>query len=279
MTYPPLNAAWRALLELGLKGAERTALLYIADNSDANDCIFLDAVTLGQETSLSNFRNNAEKTEAERALELLCARGILVETFTPPPTAGFVCYQVRVPGEEPHVSAASPILQQAAESFMAAEKAQVDRLAPDMTGDGFEIPSGAKFPVTVAPNPNHPTYETVSTAKYAGMLRERNGVGLIAQERERQVTKLGWTAEHDLEHKNGELAIAAACYALPKTFRDSLEKLEGYAAPVWWPFDDASWKPAERIKDLTRAGALIAAEIDRLLAAERGKDAESGESR
>ncbi|MDD5095446.1 MAG: hypothetical protein PHV74_13865 [Dehalococcoidia bacterium] len=43
------------------------------------------------------------------------------------------------------------------------------------------------------------------------------GVELIAQERQRQVQEEGWTAEHDKQHQNGELAMAAACYSLPRT--------------------------------------------------------------
>ena len=39
------------------------------------------------------------------------------------------------------------------------------------------------------------------------------GVELIAQERERQIEKEGWTAEHDADHTEGQLAKAAACYA------------------------------------------------------------------
>ncbi|MGE0456387.1 MAG: hypothetical protein AB7I13_00015 [Vicinamibacterales bacterium] len=36
-------------------------------------------------------------------------------------------------------------------------------------------------------------------------------------------------------------------------------------APRFWPFDCCDWKPGDRIRELEKAGALIAAEIDRLL--------------
>ena len=82
------------------------------------------------------------------------------------------------------------------------------------------------------------------------------GIDLIKQERERQIYSEGWSSEHDDEHTNNELALAAVCYALPGTYLSSN-----------WPstWDKKWYKPTTRIKDLTKAGALIAAEIDRLL--------------
>jgi hypothetical protein len=77
-----------------------------------------------------------------------------------------------------------------------------------------------------------------------------SGVDLIAAERARQVSAEGWTAEHDDGHTHGELAAAAAAYAWPY-------------APALWPWGDG-FKPTSRERDLVRAGALIAAEIDRL---------------
>ena len=81
------------------------------------------------------------------------------------------------------------------------------------------------------------------------------GVNLIEAERERQIYQEGWTEEHDDKHVNNELALAAACYAVPDVFS------QGYWPPTW----DLSWyKPTTRIRDLVKAGALIAAEIERL---------------
>jgi hypothetical protein len=85
----------------------------------------------------------------------------------------------------------------------------------------------------------------------------KTGIELIAEERLRQVEKEGWTFEHDDEHKRGELAMAAACYANP---------CDHDYIPEVWPWDIEWWKPTpdDRIRELTKAGALIAAEIDRL---------------
>ncbi len=96
---------------------------------------------------------------------------------------------------------------------------------------------------------------------------------MIAAERERQVSQEGWTPEHDDRHIDQELAMAASCYALPRkdrTYRGEIypnTRSGGvYAVPVNWPWTPGLWKPCgERVRELVKAGALIAAEIDRLL--------------
>lgn len=81
------------------------------------------------------------------------------------------------------------------------------------------------------------------------------GIELVEEERERQIRVKGWSAEHDDEHVNNELALAAICYAIPDTFS------QGYWPPTW----DLSWyKPTTRIRDLSKAAALLVAEIERL---------------
>jgi len=95
------------------------------------------------------------------------------------------------------------------------------------------------------------------------------GTELIAAERKRQIEEEGWTAEHDDdEHGDGELALAASCYALCS---NKIAIVGNNAVIVdliklLWPWDQKWWKPSpeDRIKELTKAGALIAAEIDRL---------------
>lgn len=111
------------------------------------------------------------------------------------------------------------------------------------------------------------------------------GIELIAAERQRQIDQEGWTPEHDDEHADGSLSAAAACYALPKPImaRRTVTRDESGGrgdCPVWrpvtfcvpklWPSSWAPeyWNPKDRVRDLVRAGALIAAEIDRLQRAE-----------
>lgn len=94
----------------------------------------------------------------------------------------------------------------------------------------------------------------------------------IVAERERQVTAEGWTPEHDASHSGGELALAGVLYALHAMTRRSpgsepleIQSLTEPDKPrLWtWPWDPEWWKPKDRDRDLIRAGALIAAELDR----------------
>lgn len=79
----------------------------------------------------------------------------------------------------------------------------------------------------------------------------------IAAERRRQIELEGWTLEHDDEHTDGSLAIAAVAYV-------DLDSTPN--CPVTWPasWDLSWWKPKGRRRDLIRAAALIVAEIERL---------------
>ena len=86
-----------------------------------------------------------------------------------------------------------------------------------------------------------------------------SGIELIAAERNRQIEKEGWSAEHDDAHGE-DLADAAFCYLKP----EMTAPRESDGAPYHWPWDKESWKPTDRIRDLVKSGALIAAEIDRL---------------
>ena len=87
----------------------------------------------------------------------------------------------------------------------------------------------------------------------------------IAAERRRQIEVEGWTPKHDDAHGRGEMAAAAAVYALhtahvPSGMLLYLDRVRRF----FWPWDEAWWKPKGRRHDLVRAGALIVAEIERL---------------
>ena len=88
----------------------------------------------------------------------------------------------------------------------------------------------------------------------------RTGIELISDERKRQVEVLGYTAKHDDIKTNESLANAASCYAMTPLFRPNDRP------PYHFPWTQSDWKPSpdNRIKELVKAGALIAAEIDRL---------------
>ncbi|HFH3001683.1 TPA: hypothetical protein ACGJRO_004083 [Pseudomonas aeruginosa] len=90
----------------------------------------------------------------------------------------------------------------------------------------------------------------------------------VQAERLRQVEDEGWTPEHDDEHDSGEIACAAACYALPPAHPARIEGALGRYGrdPNIWPWTRDWWKPApnDRRRELIKAGALVLAEIERL---------------
>ena len=106
-------------------------------------------------------------------------------------------------------------------------------------------------------------------------LKNKSGVFRIAAERKRQVAVENWTPKHDDEHTGGELAMAAAVYAMTPEERAN-EILRQNFAELLWPWEWPWFKPAKRktvkgrIRELEKAGALIAAEIDRLLRVQNG---------
>lgn len=92
----------------------------------------------------------------------------------------------------------------------------------------------------------------------------QSGAELILLERLRQVTDEGYTPDHDASHTNNELSKAANAYMLAAA---GVEGLTDGRPPSFWPFEDDAFKPGkDPIRALTKAGALIAAEIDRLKA-------------
>lgn len=101
----------------------------------------------------------------------------------------------------------------------------------------------------------------------------KTAIELITEERQRQIDAEGWTAEHDDEHDTGELAMAASVYArMAGSLDGDRNRLRSGASfvPMFWPWVTEWFKPGpdnstnSRIRELVKAGALIAAEIDRL---------------
>lgn len=104
-----------------------------------------------------------------------------------------------------------------------------------------------------------------------------SGADLITKERQRQIEAEDWTPAHDDGWRHEQLAFAAAVYAIPPSLRD------GTVMRLFWPWETRWYKPVDvddarnagtafedekwrqgRIRTLAKAGALIAAEIDRL---------------
>lgn len=89
----------------------------------------------------------------------------------------------------------------------------------------------------------------------------------VLAERRRHVEAEGWTAAHDDEHGNGEMARAAASYALEHaawTYTETPSARLMEAARSVWPWGKEWWKPGAGRRMLVKAAALILAEIERL---------------
>lgn len=99
------------------------------------------------------------------------------------------------------------------------------------------------------------------------MTPKKTGIELIAEERQRQINVEGWTSASDSRYDNGELAAAAISYAAPQNIRScKVARNDRVGIPLYWPWNEKWWKPTpeNRVRELQKAGALIAAEIDRL---------------
>ena len=100
--------------------------------------------------------------------------------------------------------------------------------------------------------------------------KPESGLDLIKTERQRQTSTEGYSESHDDEHDQGELADAAAWYAVQvKPAYNMIVSEDGVQFRTIWP---TGWEQPSidmpRMQQLVRAGALIAAEIDRLLRVE-----------
>ena len=94
-----------------------------------------------------------------------------------------------------------------------------------------------------------------------------NAMHMIEAERDRQVRVEGYDAAHDGDHGD-DIARAAACYAMPERVRLAQGHVMSFdLRRHLWPWQASHWKPTpdDRLHELAKAGALIAADIERHL--------------
>ena len=105
-------------------------------------------------------------------------------------------------------------------------------------------------------------YEAFVKGAQFAQKEDFKSIELIKSERERQVLQEGYTNEHDDCETSNQLSNAAIVYACAEQSRDQVAN--------FWQWDVKYLKPSSedtidgRIRNLTKAGALICAEIDRL---------------
>lgn len=94
-----------------------------------------------------------------------------------------------------------------------------------------------------------------------------SGIERIVAERQRQIQTEGYSLEHDTRYVNLELIRAASCYVEYATGLQMgipREALTKFVFPRW-PWAARYFKPSEDpARNIEKAGALLAAEIDRL---------------
>lgn len=94
----------------------------------------------------------------------------------------------------------------------------------------------------------------------------KTGIELIAEERERQVSKEKYDADHDDSHGGGSILAAGIAYATAAQHQSIHGKRTDFelVRTMYWPWSKRDWKPSpDRVRNLVKAAALLAAEIDR----------------
>ena len=125
-----------------------------------------------------------------------------------------------------------------------------DRNNVGKVGAVIDITDGDNYTLDVMPN----------YAFKENCLKKALGADLIREERRRQIEVEGYDTMHDRHHTPQVLCRAAVGYAL----HEDPEKPLAEAAASLWPWTRDFWKPKDQLRNLVRAGALIAAAIDRL---------------
>lgn len=101
------------------------------------------------------------------------------------------------------------------------------------------------------------------------------GVKAIAKERDRQVREEGYNPEYDLTHIS-ELAFAAQSYVAAAAHQIKFGEEDSFPqenVPESWPWQSGpqgEWRPYSVVRNLERAGALVAAALDALALRDHG---------
>lgn len=109
------------------------------------------------------------------------------------------------------------------------------------------------------------------------------GIELMAKERQHQISPPGRMPGYEDQLRPGQLAAAASCYLeLALAQVRGVEDLDEFKYDTldFWPWDEDWFKTSpEPVQNLIKAGALIAAEIDRLQRQPAGSAAKINDGR
>ena len=87
--------------------------------------------------------------------------------------------------------------------------------------------------------------------------KQLTGIDLITEEREKQISKYGYTPEHDSGYKSYQLVFGALAYLNTAIYGKSVGEED-------WPFDAKYFHDEGYVESLKKAGAFIVAELDRV---------------
>jgi len=87
--------------------------------------------------------------------------------------------------------------------------------------------------------------------------RMKTGIEQIAEERNKQINKHGYTIKQDSGYTNKELLKAAQAYLNTCLF-------DSFVGRNNWPWDISTFHDDGYVENLKKVGAFIAAELDRI---------------
>lgn len=86
----------------------------------------------------------------------------------------------------------------------------------------------------------------------------KTGIEQITEERAKQIGKYKYTAYHDAQYTEKELLLGALTYLKKALYEDKYQETDD------WPFMMRYYRDEGYVENLKKAGAFIAAELDRL---------------
>lgn len=153
-------------------------------------------------------------------------------------------------------AATQPECWKPTEQDRAAIRAALDQRAPIA-----ELPTGSVAFLSYGDEPDYSQLDCPACGGSGHVGDTRAGAVLdVLTERRRQIEVEGWTPEHDDEHKEGEMAVAAGYYALQCGYPHERES----SVPTYWPWDAKWWKPRDKRRNMIKSVALGLAEIERM---------------
>lgn len=116
--------------------------------------------------------------------------------------------------------------------------------------------SAAPAPAATTPPPAAPAESAKKEAAKVKAPEMSQGVADVLAERARQLGEKGYSVERDGEYRDGELPMAAACYAV---FGAGGQMARSVFS---WPFKTEAFRPHDKRRAMVKAAALLLAAIE-----------------